>query len=352
MPASAPVWLMQASDPGRTAAAARRESGHRPRVSVILPGRDVADFLGDALTSLTRQLPAGQLEVIMVNDGSVDDTGTVAEAFRSRLPGLRVLHNIEPIGLASARNLGLQAATGTYLVYLDGDDWLVPGHLASLADAMDALAVDFVRTDHVTVLGRARRLRRPPQGRRNTRLDPRGSILPAHDATMVDYPYAWAGMFHRRLAERGLLDFPDGLQTAEDRPWIWRLHLQAESYAVVDSPGICYRRGRTASLTQIADSRQLDVLTAFDQARRLVAADHEADRFMPKLIRMTLAIIAHHLGRDHLMHRADRNALHAGARSLIASLPHDQLTVQLGNLSISRLSRLRRVLEVRDRWAA
>ena len=48
----------------------------------------------------------------------------------------------------------------------------------------------------------------------------------------MDYAYAWAGMYHRRLAERGLLHFTDGLRTAEDRPWIWRLHREAESFAV------------------------------------------------------------------------------------------------------------------------
>jgi len=42
--------------------------------------------------------------------------------------------------------------------------------------------------------------------------------MPVTDTTMVDYPYAWAGIYHRRLVDRGLLHFHDGLRTAEDRP--------------------------------------------------------------------------------------------------------------------------------------
>lgn len=312
-----------------------------PTVSVILPGKDAEAYVADALTSLTRQLPdAAALEVIMIDDGSTDDTSAVAMSFADRLPGLQVVRNPEAVGLASARNQGLARATGRYVAYLDADDWLVPGHLADLVQAMDTLDVDFVRTDHVTVSGNRRALIRPPQGRRGVALDPRDSILPADRPTMVDYPYAWAGMFHRRLADRGLLTFPDGLHTAEDRPWIWRLHLQAESYAVVNAAGICYRRGIRTSLTQITDSRQLDVLSAFDQVRRLVEADPQTDRFWPKVVRSTLAVLAHHLGRDHRMSRADRQTLRTGAQGLLAALPPGLVARHLRDSSLGRQARL------------
>lgn len=321
-----------------------------PLVSVIVPGKDVESFLADALTSLTRQLgDPDALQVIMVDDGSIDATSAVATSFVHRLPGLRVLRNHESVGLAAARNQGLAVADGEFLAFLDADDWLAPGHLADLVDAQRALDVDFVRTDHVTVTGHRRHLVRPPQARRHIALDPRGSILPADQPSMVDYPYAWAGMFARRLLDRGLLDFPDGLHTAEDRPWIWRLHLQADSYAVVDSAGVCYRRGVTTSLTQITDSRQLDVLNAFAQIRELVATDREAERFWPKVVRSTLAVLAHHLGRDHRMSRADRGSLRRGTRGLLAALPPALVEQHLHDSSLGRQARLWPMVDRRAR---
>ena len=107
--------------------------------------------------------------------------------------------------------------------------------------AISTLGVDFVRTDHVQTTNGQRVVVRAPEARRNRVLDPRSSILPMTTSTMVDYCYAWAGIFDRRIAD--LLTFPDGLFTAEDRSWAWRLHLQAASYAVVGHPGILYRRG-------------------------------------------------------------------------------------------------------------
>ena len=235
----------------------------RPLVSVIVPAKDQEAHLADCLTSLVGQLgdPAA-LEVIVVDDGSRDATGDIARSFESRLPGLQVLRNSSPVGLATARNQGLDRAAGRYLAYLDGDDWLARDHLDRMVEVISRLDVDFVRTDHVQTTDGRRSVVRAPEARRDRVLDPRDSILPMTTSTMVDYCYAWAGIFDRRIAH--LLRFPDGLFTAEDRAWCWRLHLQADTYAVVGPPGILYRRGTPTSLTQIHDRRQLDFLPAFE----------------------------------------------------------------------------------------
>ncbi|MBM7091055.1 glycosyltransferase family 2 protein, partial [Streptomyces sp. S12] len=100
----------------------------------------------------------------------------------------------------------------------------------------------------------------------------------------------------RRLVERGLLHFTDGLRTAEDRPWIWRLHREAESFAVSGLLGVFYRRGLPSSLTQIGDARQLDFVRAFDQVVEETVRDPEAAALLPKAVRTYCAIISHHLG--------------------------------------------------------
>ena len=91
-------------------------------------------------------------------------------------------------------------------------------------------------------------------------LDPRSGILPASSDTMVDYPYAWAGIYRRDLGP--LLNFPGGLHTAEDRPWIWRLHREAASYAVVSLAGLFYRR-QVPTRSPRPATRQLHFLDAF-----------------------------------------------------------------------------------------
>ncbi len=135
-----------------------------------------------------------------------------------------------------------------------------------------------------------------PVPRRGEVLRPRDAILPAHRTTSVDYPYAWAGIYHRRLLDRGLLHFTPVLRTAEDRPWIWRLHREAETFAAVGEIGVFYRRGVATSLTQIGDVRQLDFIRAFDQVIEETARDRDADRLLPKAVRTYCAVISHHVG--------------------------------------------------------
>jgi glycosyltransferase involved in cell wall biosynthesis len=302
-----------------------------------VPGKDAEAFIADTLTSLTRQMDdPHEIEVVVVNDGSSDGTQDIAESFSSRLPNLTILTNAQPTGLASARNQGLAATTGKYVAYLDSDDWLAPRRMAVLADAMDAIGVQFVRTDHTTVESRRRNLVRAPQARRNVVLDPRDSILPADDSTMVDYPYAWAGMFDRSLEQDGLLSFPDGLHTAEDRPWIWELFLKAKSYAVIDAPTLCYRRAVATSLTATYDRRQLDILSALRRTFDTVEADRDAASYLPKLTRTTLALVAHHVSRSGKMTADVRRDLRKGARQLFESIPQRELAEEVRGLKRER----------------
>ena len=297
----------------------------KPLVSVVVPAKDQEPHLGDCLTSLVGQLDdPTALQVIVIDDGSDDATGEVARGFETRLPGLQLLRNKTPVGLASARNQGLDLASGRYLAYLDGDDWLARGHLARMVEVISRLDVDFVRTDHVQTTQGRRTVALAPEARRDRVLDPRSSILPTSTSTMVDYCYAWAGLFDRRIAH--LLRFPDGLFTAEDRAWCWRLHLQASSYAVAGPPGILYRRGVPTSLTQVLDRRQLDFLPSFELVFDLVRRDHEAERWWPKAARMFLAVLARHVSRRQQMTPEDRAELSARARRVLAGIPEDVLS--------------------------
>lgn len=321
----------------------------RPVVTVILPAKDAAAYIGTTLTTLARQFDEPEnLKLVAIDDGSSDDTGAQMRHYGERFSHVEVLANPAPVGLASARNQGLAHVEGDFYCFVDGDDWMQPLRLQSLVETMRALDTDFVRTDHVTATEGRRRLVRAPFAWRGRAVSPREAILPADESTMVDYPYAWAGMFHRRTLDAGLAEFPPGLFTAEDRPWIWRLHLGARSFAVVDAPALLYRRGVTGSLTQILDRRQLDFLPAFARALDVVEGDAEADRFRPKIVATTLSICSHHLFRARGMAVADRSRLRIGIRDLVSRIPDGELDAALARLSDRRRRLLARTIrEVR-----
>ncbi|MEV7377977.1 glycosyltransferase family 2 protein [Streptomyces lydicus] len=312
------------------------------KLSVIVPFYNVQTYAPDTLKSLAANARE-DFEFLLVDDCSRDETPEILARAERELPGARVLRHEKNGGLATARNTGLDAARGEYLTFLDGDDWLAPGYYRELLSSIEELGCDFVRTDHVQCTARARTVHRVPHGRRGVVLNPREAILPADRSTSVDYAYAWAGMYHRRLLDDGVLYFKDGLRTAEDRPWIWRLHREARSMAVVGLLGVFYRRGVASSLTQIGDVRQLDFIRAFDQVIEETAQDRDAALLLPKAVRTYCAIISHHLGSIERFEPQVARKLRAMSAAALKRMPQDVLKEALDSMDVQRVSRLRRL---------
>ncbi|MFD6987430.1 glycosyltransferase family 2 protein [Streptomyces sp. NPDC059943] len=312
------------------------------KLSVVVPFYNVQTYVPETLRSLAANTRK-DFEFLLVDDCSTDGTPDLLRRAERDLPGAVLLRHEKNGGLATARNTGLDASRGEYITYLDGDDWVKPGYYKDLLATVEGLGCDFVRTDHVQFTGRARTVHRVPVGPRGKVLEPREAILPADRTTSVDYAYAWAGIYHRRLADRGLLHFTDGLRTAEDRPWIWRLHREAESFAAVGLLGIFYRRGVASSLTQIGDVRQLDFIRAFDQVVEETAADRESERFLLKAVRTYLAIISHHLAAKERFEPAVARKLRTMSAAAMKRLPQDVLREALNSMDLDRSTQLRRL---------
>ncbi|MER5717229.1 glycosyltransferase family 2 protein [Streptomyces sp. NPDC002132] len=316
---------------------------NRITLSVVVPCYDIEPYVAETVTSLVNNA-RDDFEFLFVEDRSTKDrTYEALLDLTGKLPRSRVIRHERNGGLATARNTGIDAAEGRYLTFLDGDDWLAPGHLARVVDVAERFDVDFVRTDHVQVTGVERAVHRAPEGRRHTPLDPRDSILPVDDTTMVDYPYAWAGVYHRRLLDRGLLRFHDGLRTAEDRPWIWDLHRRADSYVVASLHGVFYRRGLTGSLTQIGDVRQLDFFRAFDLVLAELADDPEAGRLRRKALRDYCVVIAHQLLDRRRFERGVAARLRQLAAEALGAMSEEELEEAVVGMGEERVRVLRRV---------
>ena len=309
-----------------------------PVVSVVIAAKNAEATIGGSLTSLVNQnFDAGDLEVIVVNDGSTDDTAGVVGEFSDRLTLIEIDNPVSR-GVSAARNTALEASTGQTITYLDADDWYAPGHLRSLTDAITGLGVDFVKTNYLIVNGFNRKLRRAPCAQHNTALDPRDFILPHDASTMVDFPECWTGIYSRSMAERGLLDFDPELRTCEDRPWTWRHHLEADSFAVVDTAGLCYRKGSSTSLTAVFDERQLDFIPAFRSIFAMLEADPDLRRFEQKAVRNFLSILYFQIvNRGSSMTRAVREMLNLGAVNTLRSVGNDVIDLALTNFGDRRL---------------
>ena len=121
------------------------------KLSIIVPIYKVEKYLRKCVDSLLSQdLTEEEYEIILVDDGSPDNCGAIADEYAAKHPNIRAIHQ-ENGGLSVARNTGIDAARGEYIQFVDSDDYLEPNVLKGLVDKMDAENLDVLRFDYQNV---------------------------------------------------------------------------------------------------------------------------------------------------------------------------------------------------------
>ncbi|MBK0401907.1 glycosyltransferase [Adhaeribacter sp. BT258] len=172
-----------------------------PLVSVIIPCYNHGAFLPDALESVRRQ-DYPNLEIIVVDDGSTDNTRTVAE----NSPKVQYIYQTNK-GLSAARNAGIRHSKGQYLLFLDADDWLLPGAIKTNANYLQQYTdLAFVSGAHEKVYVANGRI-----------LDEKTTVSASHYEHLLQGNYI--GMHATVLYDRRIFDqflFDESLPNCED----------------------------------------------------------------------------------------------------------------------------------------
>lgn len=102
----------------------------KPTISIIIPIYNSEKYLGMMVESVLQQTYT-DFELILVDDGSTDDSVAMVESFARQDSRVRVIHKLNG-GVSSARNAGIEVATGEYVVFWDNDDYVYPDYLGVL----------------------------------------------------------------------------------------------------------------------------------------------------------------------------------------------------------------------------
>lgn len=111
-------------------------------ISVIVPVYNAEKYLDRCVESIVAQTYKN-LEIILVDDGSTDNSPAICDAWAKKDSRIRVIHKKNG-GVSSARNAGLDACTGDYIGFADADDWMEP----DMYEVLIGNAKDIVRTNH------------------------------------------------------------------------------------------------------------------------------------------------------------------------------------------------------------
>lgn len=207
-------------------------------ISVVIPLYNKEAEIERALTSVVEQsLAVG--EIIVVNDGSTDNSKEIVERFISAHPeaGIRLI-NQPNSGVSAARNRGIEEAKGEYVALLDADDWWLSNYIAEVCRLMeyypdsDAYSTAFNIVD----------------GDNHTRASApttEGYISPANEALRGRYPIIPSTATLRRCTVLRCGGFPEGMRIGEDQ-WLWVRMMQHKAQFAY-SPMSLVRYSRSAS---------------------------------------------------------------------------------------------------------
>ena len=121
-----------------------------PLISVVVPVYNVEEFLDDCIRSIVNQTYTN-LEIILVDDGSTDQSPEICDEWMRRDPRIKVIHKSNG-GVSSARNIGIEQATGEYLGFVDSDDYIYPQMYEYLLTLLAKSTLKIAACTHKVVL--------------------------------------------------------------------------------------------------------------------------------------------------------------------------------------------------------
>jgi glycosyltransferase involved in cell wall biosynthesis len=174
--------------------------------SVIVPVFNVAPYLRRAIDSVLNQNYTEEVEIIFVDDGSTDESGSICDEYAKSQVNIRVIHKKNE-GLSSARNAGLDIATGEYIVFLDSDDWLDSDALSIFQNALATDKPDLIFFSHRCAFSDGTiKLRSPIEGPFEIILEIDNFLL-----THLLNIEAWSMVYRRKFLEEKKLRFIKGI---------------------------------------------------------------------------------------------------------------------------------------------
>lgn len=214
--------------------------------SVIIPVYNIDEYLPLCLNSVLSQ-SFSNYEIIIVDDGSTDQSGSICDAYSKKKGKIKVIHKKNG-GLSAARNTGINEAKGTYLVFIDGDDFIEPDSFEKIyASVPENLEPDVLITKIKEVYKDSEiKFPDPPMPKQRE----------VYKAEVIDWVFkksvvTWPApkyIVRRSFIIKNNINFPKGF-LHEDLDWTSKIFLHAKSFLFVDYYWYNHRMRRIGSIS-------------------------------------------------------------------------------------------------------
>lgn len=211
-----------------------------PKVSVIIPVYNAEKYLHKCVDSVINQT-LDDIEIILVDDGSTDNSPVICDDYERKHDNIKVFHK-ENGGLSSARNMGMDKATGEYIGFVDSDDYIAPEMYEKLYHASKKLGCDMaicnyqvVKDSNMLSIGKIEF----PENRRVNQNEVRTLMQTSNKRGFLWF--VWKSIYKRDLLQQNGVRFIEG-NIIEDTPFNMEAMLCSEGIVFFNEPLYYYEQ--------------------------------------------------------------------------------------------------------------
>lgn len=250
------------------------KSNATPKVSIIVPMYNVEEFIYQCVSSIQNQTYQN-IEVILINDGSPDNSGEIANQIALSDSRIRVIHTPNH-GVSSARNLGIKEARGQYLIFVDGDDILSSDNVDYMLTLIDQTNSDFALSENCFKI---------PGDEHQIENDKIESWNSEEAATALMYPGkieigCWNKIFKRKFLTENEIYFSEDFYMGEGLKFIVTSAQKSDLVGVGRRKVYFYRKNNTNSATTVLNvPKYINAIAAIDSISKSKLIDsHSFDK--------------------------------------------------------------------------
>lgn len=264
-------------------------------VSIIIPVYNSEAFLDKCIQSAINQ-SYKNIEVILVDDGSIDSSGEICDNYSSIDSRVKTIHKNNG-GLVSSRKTGLKASTGEYILYIDGDDWIELTLIENYVNQVIKFKADVVISSHIVNLeGREDILMNSiPSGvydkdKLKSTVYPK-MLYTGKFSQFGIFSYSWGKLYKKEILLENQLRVDENITIGEDALCLYPTLLDVDTLVILEQPGYHYRQRADSLIKTLRKIGIPKMQKVYDDFKNIFFDKGVLDIMLPQLQHYLLSLL-------------------------------------------------------------